>query len=90
MNHIRANMPPTLHIQGGRDNVVTPRFTRDVHAVLLANLSRSLLLELPWADHSFDFVYFGPSNVVAQAVLEAFLGELLRGPEGADRAITHR
>ena len=86
VNHIRANMPPTLHIQGGRDNVVTPRFTRDVHAVLLANRSRSLLLELPWADHSFDFVYFGPSNVVAQAVLEAFLAELLRGAEGAGHA----
>jgi acetyl esterase/lipase len=75
---VRAALPPTLLIQGGSDNVVQARLTRAVHSRLLAADSRSLLLEIPWADHSFDFVYFGPSNAVAQSALESFLRETLR------------
>ena len=77
---VGPNLPPTLHIQGGGDNVVPVRLTRALHAALLAAGSRSLLLEIPWADHSFNMVHFGPSNVVAQSVIDAFLADTLRVP----------
>ena len=74
---VRAKLPPTLHIQGGGDNVVPARLTRAMHQALLSAGSRSLLLDIPWADHSFDAVRFGPSNRVAQSVIDAFLAETL-------------
>ena len=77
MNYVRGKLPPTLQIQGLRDHVIKARFPREFHQRLLANGTRSLLLELPWSDHSFDFVYFGPGNVLALAYVETFLSESL-------------
>jgi dipeptidyl aminopeptidase/acylaminoacyl peptidase len=70
---VRAGLPPTLHIQGGADHVIPAEQTRELHGLLLARGSRSLLLELPWADHSFDFVFFGPGASLAEIAIEAFL-----------------
>jgi len=77
INYVSSKVPPTLHIQGGGDNVVSSRLTRELHARLLAAGARSVLLELPWADHSFDFVHFGPSNSLAQSAIDAFLAATL-------------
>lgn len=70
---VRADLPPTLQIQGGADRVVPPRFAREMHARLLEAGSRSLLLELPWADHSFDFVHFGPGATISVSMIDQFL-----------------
>lgn len=78
VHYLRRGLPPTLQIQGARDHIVKPRFPREFHEQLLANGVRSLLLELPWSDHSFDFIYFGPGNTVALAYIDAFLGATLR------------
>jgi acetyl esterase/lipase len=76
--YIRPGLPPTLHIQGRADNVVKARFARETNNQLLARGSRSILLELPWADHSFDFVFFGPGNALAVSLVDAFLVETLQ------------
>jgi len=78
ITYARSDLPPTLLIQGASDNIVQARFTRGFHSRLRAAGATSLLLEIPWADHSFDFVYFGVSNQLAGSVVESFLTATLR------------
>ncbi len=78
VNFVRRDVPPTLHLQGGADNVVPARLTRLAHQRLLQEGARSLLVELPWSDHAFDFVYFGPGSLIEQAVIRRFLDATLR------------
>ena len=75
--HLKANLPPTLLIQGARDHVVEPGFTEEMHQRLKESGTRSVLIELPWSDHSFDSVYFGPGNILANAYIEAFLADIM-------------
>lgn len=69
--------PPVLIITGGRDHIVEPRFGRILHAELVKS-GRSVLLHMPWADHGFDFVPFGPSSQIALYYTQRFLAEALR------------
>jgi acetyl esterase/lipase len=71
--YLRGGLPPTLHVQGTHDHVVGATFARRFHRRLLASGTKSLLLELPWSDHAFDFVYFGPASTLSLAYTEAFL-----------------
>ncbi len=71
--YMHAAVPPTLHIQGAHDNVIQAWLTRDFHRRLLERGARSLLLELPWSDHAFDYVGFGPGSALALRYSEAFL-----------------
>ena len=73
INQIKTAVPPTLLIQGALDHVVEPAHTRALQKQLLDNGNRSLLLELPWSDHSFDFVHFGPGNALAMQYIDAFM-----------------
>jgi acetyl esterase/lipase len=83
ITYVRADLPPTLLLQGSVDHVTEPRFTRELQRALRARGNRALLLELPWADHSFDFVHFGPSNQLAQAAIDGFVRETTGGPPQA-------
>lgn len=69
--------PPVLIITGGRDHIVLPRFGRLLHQRLLEG-GVSVLLHVPWADHGFDFVPFGPSSQIALYYTQRFLAEALR------------
>ena len=77
INHLKADLPPTLLIQGGDDHTVPARHIRQFHQKLAESGSRSVLVEIPWSQHAFDFVYFGPGNVLALAYVEAFLKDVL-------------
>jgi acetyl esterase/lipase len=70
--------PPTLLIYGGRDHVVSPRFGAALHDRLRATGTTSVLLELPWAEHAFDAVPFGPGGQLALYHTERFLAWALR------------
>lgn len=70
--------PPTLLIYGGRDHVVLPRFGAALHDRLRATGTTSVLLELPWAEHAFDAVPFGPGGQLALYHSERFLAWALR------------
>jgi acetyl esterase/lipase len=69
--------PPVLVITGGRDHIVEPRFGVMLHEALRAS-GVSLLLHLPWADHAFDAVPFGPSSQIALYYTQRFLAHTLR------------
>jgi acetyl esterase/lipase len=65
--------PPSLLIYGGRDNVVQPKYGRQMHERLQAVGSKVVYLEIPWADHAFDTVFNGISNQLALYYTERFL-----------------
>ena len=69
--------PPVLIITGGRDHVVEPRFGTMLHSKLLEG-GPSVLLNMPWADHAFDAISFGPSSQIALYYTQRFLAEVLR------------
>ena len=75
----RAGLPhsPVLIITGNRDHVVLPRFGPMLHSKLLES-GTSVLLNMPWADHGFDFVAFGPSSQIALYYMQRFLAATLR------------
>ncbi len=72
-SHVRAGLPPTLLLQGTRDDVVPTKLTRAFRDRLAASGNRVLLLELPWSQHSFDFVPYGPAGTLARAAVVSFL-----------------
>jgi acetyl esterase/lipase len=82
-SYVRSTVPPTLLIQGRRDNIVEPRLPREFHEQLLESGARALLLELPWSDHSFDIVNFGPGSTVAFGYMESFLRAAVGEPSGS-------
>ncbi len=69
--------PPVLVITGGRDHIVEPRFGRMLHDGLMQS-GASVILHMPWADHGFDFVPFGPSSQIALYYTQRFLSDALR------------
>ncbi len=70
--------PPTLLLQGARDHIVKPGFARALFRKLKAAGNQAYLVEIPWAEHAFDAVYFGPGNLLALSAVEPFLREQMR------------
>lgn len=64
---------PTLSIYGSRDHIVQARFGRMLDAALKTAGATSVLLELPWSEHSFDSVPNGIGRRVALHYTERFI-----------------
>jgi len=64
---------PTLSIYGTRDHIVEARFGRMLDAALTNAGATSVLLELPWSEHSFDAVAYGMGRQVALRYTERFI-----------------
>ena len=71
--YARETVPPTLLIFGGRDNIVEPRYGRQLRDALMAGGNRVGYLEIPWAEHAFDEVFNGPSSQLALYYTERFI-----------------
>jgi acetyl esterase/lipase len=69
--------PPVLIITGNRDHIVDPRFGPMLHRKLLES-GTSVFLNMPWADHAFDLIPFGPSSQIALYYTQRFLAQTLR------------
>jgi acetyl esterase/lipase len=81
-----AALPATLLVQGQRDHVVEPKFTAALRDKLRGAGNRVTLVEIPWAEHSFDDVFQGLGNRIALAAIEEFLdAEMKRGARQAAR-----
>jgi acetyl esterase/lipase len=77
ISHLKADLPPTLLIQGGHDHTVPARHIRAFYQKLTTNGSPAVLVEIPWSEHGFDFVHFGPGSILALAYADAFLKDVL-------------
>lgn len=78
INYPRPNLPPTLLIYGQRDHLVQPKFGRQLYDKLLATDNQAILLDIPWAEHAFDIVFFGVSNQLGLYYTERFLAFTLK------------
>ena len=78
IEQVSAASPPTLLIYGARDHVVLPRYGAMLHERLRQAGVRSVFLEIPWAEHSFDAVPNGPSAQIALYYVERFLQRTLK------------
>ena len=73
VTYVSNRLPPTLLIYGSRDLIVEARFGRELHERLRAAGHRSVLLEIPWAEHAFDAVPRGLSGHLSLYYTERFL-----------------
>jgi acetyl esterase/lipase len=73
VSYVGPRVPPTLLVYGSRDYIVAPRFGRELDDRLREAGAKSVLLELPWADHAFDLVPNGLSAQIALYYTERFL-----------------
>jgi acetyl esterase/lipase len=64
---------PTLSLYGARDHIVEARFGRMLDAALKRAGATSVLLELPWSEHSFDAVPNGLGRHIALRYTERFI-----------------
>ncbi len=64
---------PTLSLYGTRDHIVEARFGRMLDAALKKAGATSVLLELPWSEHSFDAVPNGMGRQIALSYTERFI-----------------
>ena len=70
---VTRNLPPTLLIYGGRDHIVEARFGRLLAERLRSSGTTLVHVEIPWAEHAFDAVPYGPSGQLARYFTERFL-----------------
>jgi acetyl esterase len=75
--------PPTFLAHGGGDRIVPSG-----ESELLAGRLRGAdvpyrVVELPWANHTFDFLWGGWSSQITRSALEGFLNDHVGSPEGA-------
>jgi acetyl esterase/lipase len=78
ITYVDQQLPPTLLIYGSRDNIVESRYGRQLRDRLQATGNRVILIEIPWADHTFDAVFNGVSNQLALYYTERFIAWALR------------
>ena len=77
LSHIGHGAPPTLLINGLRDELVSPfhgEFLSD--RLIRANVPH-LFLRLPWAAHGCDYVFRGPCGQITTYAVERFLSAVL-------------
>jgi acetyl esterase/lipase len=89
VRHARADVPPTLHVYGGRDHIVKPRFGRELHERLRAAGATSVYLELPWSEHGFNALLSGLGGQLSLYYSERFLAWAMAAPERAPAAARH-
>jgi len=78
ISYTLGRVPPTLLIFGGRDNIVEPRYGRQLRDALTASGNHVAYLEIPWAEHAFDEIFNGPSSQLALFYTERFLAAVTR------------
>jgi acetyl esterase/lipase len=73
INYVNKKVAPTLLIYGSQDHLVEGKYGRQIYKALQQQDNTAVLLEIPWAEHSFDAVFNGVSNQLALYYTERFL-----------------
>ncbi|MGB5631992.1 MAG: alpha/beta hydrolase [Waterburya sp.] len=72
-SYVRPALPPSLLVYADKDHVVQAKFGDRLHQKLRSVGNPTIFLNIPWAEHAFDAVFFGVSNQVALYYTERFL-----------------
>ena len=78
LSHVGHGSPPTLLINGLRDEHVSPFHGEFLSDRLLRATVPHLFLQLPWAAHGCDYLFSGPCGQVTTYAVERFLSAVLR------------
>jgi len=79
------NVPPIFISAGKRDQIVNVKQSKILYKKLKDHNIRSVLLELPWANHIFDWIIHGPGGQIILEYVTQFLAwTLSRQIEGND------
>jgi len=73
ITYVSKTAAPTLSFYGARDHIVQARFGRALDAALDNAGATSVLLELPWSEHSFDAVPYGIGRRISLHYTERFI-----------------
>ena len=77
LSHVGHGSPPTLLINGLRDEHVSPFHGEFLSDRLLRATVPHLFLRLPWAAHGCDYLFSGPCGQVTTYAVERFLSAVL-------------
>ena len=77
LSHVGHATPPTLLINGLRDELVSPFHAEFLSDRLLRARVPHLYLQLPWAVHGCDYLLRGPCGQVTAYAVERFLAAVL-------------
>ncbi|HEY9807110.1 MAG TPA: alpha/beta hydrolase, partial [Candidatus Obscuribacterales bacterium] len=77
-SYVTRPLPPTLLVHGRRDHLVEVKFAQGMYRQLRSVNSPAALLEIPWAEHSFDEVFQGLGSQLSLYYVERFLAWALR------------
>ena len=77
LSHVGHATPPTLLINGLRDELVSPFHAEFLSDRLLRARTPHLYLRLPWAVHGCDYLFHGPCGQVTTYAVERFLAAVL-------------
>lgn len=73
INHVQSSTPPTLLIHGGRDQLVRQAQSEQLAERLRTAGVQGRLIEIPYAQHGFDYNFNGWGSQIAQPILSDFL-----------------
>lgn len=73
LNTVKANLPASLLIYGGKDHIIQSKYGLNLAQKLQSQGNKAIFIEIPWADHAFDAVFSGLSNQLALYYTERFL-----------------
>ena len=76
--------PPTFLAYGGSDRIVPPEESEALARRLREAGVPERLVELPWANHTFDFLWGGWGSQITRSALRDFLRGHLENPQGAE------
>jgi acetyl esterase/lipase len=80
VSHVDPGDPPTFLAYGGADRIVPPGQSELFGERLLEAGVPHRLVELPWANHTFDFLWGGWGSQITRYSLEVFLESNLKTP----------
>ncbi|MGP4003079.1 alpha/beta hydrolase fold domain-containing protein [Streptomyces sp. 8N706] len=70
---VRADVPPTLLLHGSHDRLVPVEQARELDARLSTAGAVHAYVEIPWADHAFDYNWGNWGTQIARPALARFL-----------------
>ena len=73
LNAVKAALPASLLIYGGKDHIIQSKYGKNLAQKLKYQGNQAVFIEIPWADHAFDAVFSGMSNQLALYYTERFL-----------------